>query len=1195
MATHADGHNDATQVRVPNYSFDPLHDGEPVLTGRHRFDGEQAGLRLVQFNGAPQDAWLKDLEQAGLRVLQYYPHNSYLVWGAQSAASAAESLGFVRWAGNFHPAYKISADLAARSGRIRNVDVFIYNDGHLKKTLASLEALGGKLIQAYPAQPDEAFYVAVVELNSAALQPASELGAVVWIGYSDPVPVLDDEMSDQIQAGNYNSPGGVPFTGYASYLGTLGYDGNGVRWAVIDDGVDYNHPDLSTNIVAGYSFPGCTSGQPGQDCSGAGHGTHVAGIIGGTAAGGFGDANGFKYGLGVAPGYGIVTLNALSGSAWPPTGGWQENSKQALALNAVGANNSWTTGEGTNHGYQASERTHDLIVRDGTFDTPTVIDPFIEVFSAGNSGPSANTLTAPKEAKNLIVVAASNNYRAGAINSVADFSSRGPSVDGRIVPTVAAPGAQIASTRSSNSPSNCQTAISGTSNLYSFCSGTSMAAPHVSGAVVLATQWWRTFNAGANPSPAMAKALLVNSAVPLATIPNMVEGWGRVNVTDLIAPDAATLYFDQTAPLTNSGAAWTQSFGVADPSKPLKITLAWSDAPGAPGANPALVNNLDLNVVVNGTSYRGNVFAGGWSTTAGSADALNNLENVYVQAPGNASINITVNATNIAGDGVPGNADTTDQDFALVCYNCSQFPDYTLQATPPTQAVCAPTAAAYTVNVGSIMGYTDPVTLSVSGNPSGTTTGFGTNPVTPGNSSALTIGNTAAATAGSYTLNLSATSTSGNKSANLGLDVFNAAPGTSTLSSPANGASNVPALPTFSWTAANQGATYSIEVASDVGFGTIVASASGLTGTSWTSNVTLNTSSTYFWRVWADNLCGTGSQSAISSFSTVAAPGDCGIGTSPKQVHSTTFESGLSGWAQGSGGTGTNTWAISAAAPHAGAQHVHANNTASVTDQRLVSPTIALPTGEDPVVLKFWHVPNNENSGATACYDGGILEVSSDAGVTWTQVPAANLLLGGYRGAISSSFSNPLGGMQAWCGETAYMQTIADMSSYAGQSVQFRFRLGTDSSVGKPGWDVDDVSVQSCEAAVPNSAVSPASLSHTQAANASSNHALTIGNTAGGTLTWNIDEEPGTGTCSSPASVPWLSVTPASGTTSSGGSTPTTVTLDSTGLAAGTYNANLCVHSDDPDTGPGNGTDLIVVPVTLTVDGNLIFSDGFEN
>ena len=89
------------------------------------------------------------------------------------------------------------------------------------------------------------------------------------------------------------------------------------------------------------------------------------------------------------------------------------------------------------------------MVLDGNFDT-TAVEPFIEVFSAGNSGPSANTLTAPKEAKNLIVVAASQNYRAGSIDTIASFSSRGPSVDGRIVPTITAPGEQIASTRNDN-------------------------------------------------------------------------------------------------------------------------------------------------------------------------------------------------------------------------------------------------------------------------------------------------------------------------------------------------------------------------------------------------------------------------------------------------------------------------------------------------------------------------------------------------------------------------------------------------------------------------------------------------------------------------------------------------------------------------------------------------------------------------
>ena len=73
------------------------------------------------------------------------------------------------------------------------------------------------------------------------------------------------------------------------------------------------------------------------------------------------------------------------------------------------------------------------------------------------------------------------------------------------------------------------------------------------------------------------------------------------------------------------------------------------------------------------------------------------------------------------------------------------------------------------------------------------------------------------------------------------------------------------------------------------------------------------------------------------------------------------------------------------------------------------------------------------------------------------------------------------------------------------------------------------------------------------------------------------------GTCVTPADVPWLSENPISGTTAAGASTPVQVTFDSTGLAVGAYNANLCVASNDPDDGPGNGTELVVVPVELIV------------
>ena len=102
-------------------------------------------------------------------------------------------------------------------------------------------------------------------------------------------------------------------------------------------------------------------------------------------------------------------------------------------------------------------------------------------------------------------------------------------------------------------------------------------------------------------------------------------------------------------------------------------------------------------------------------------------------------------------------------------------PDYLLDVTPASPSIC-PSNAVYTVNVGSILGYTDPVTLGVSGNPAGTTTNFSVNPVTPARSRTLP----SAIPAGrgrQSTLTVSATSTSGPKAANVALNLFTAAPG----------------------------------------------------------------------------------------------------------------------------------------------------------------------------------------------------------------------------------------------------------------------------------------------------------------------------------------------------------------------------------------------------------------------------------
>ncbi len=1057
---------DADTVRVIGYSFDPIAEGEPVLPANLRANPDRRGLRLVQLTAPITDEWISELDQLGLTLLQYYPHNTYLVWSGPDVLAAAEDLPFVRWHGLFHPAYKVNPDLDGLAGVIQNVDVMFYNDGDIDRTLESLEKYGAVVLRYHPSQPDQRFFNAIVELDADSVAGIAQVSTVLWAGYASPVPVLDDEMSDQIMADNH--PGGVPQLGYNAYLGTLGYDGTGIIWAPVDTGVDYDHPDLFPSIVGGYSFPSACVGYPaGSDCSGGGHGTHVSGIIGGTAVGDAGgpytDPAGFLYGLGVAPGYSIYAMNSLSGPAWPPAGGWQEHSKRAVLGSAIGGNNSWTTGEGTNHGYQASERTHDLMVRDGNFDTAAVAEPFIEVFSAGNSGPSASSLTSPKEGKNLIVTAASVNYRVGNIESIASFSSRGPAVDGRWVPTIAAPGEQIASTRNDEGGS-CGTAISGTNTLYSFCSGTSMAAPHTSGAIVLATEWWRTFNAGADPSPAMAKALLVNSADDMGTadIPNIHEGWGRINVNTLIDPPVIRLYRDQDQILSVTGEQVVISFGVPDPGQPLKVSLAWTDAPGAVGANPALVNNLDLTVETNGSTYAGNVFSGGWSTTGGSADAINNLENVFVQSPG-GSATITIDATAIVGDGVPYNADTTDQDFALVCSNCSLFPDFTINVTPRSQAICAPTDAVYTVDIGSILSYNDPVTLSASGQPAGTTVGFSTNPVIPAGLSTMTIGNTGAAAAGNFTVEVTGTAPTSTHMFNVDLAVSTSIPGVTALSAPANGAANQSARPTFVWAAASQAGSYRIQVATDAAFSNLAIDEPGITDTEFTPAADLMTNTAYWWRVGATNACGVGSWSAVWSFTTLAVPGDCGIGTSPVIHFIDDLESGAAGWT--SGGSG-NTWALGSGVtgPHSGANVFHANDASTISDQVLMTPSIVLPA--DPshtaINLQFWNYQEMEDSSG-GCYDGGILEITTDGGSNWTYLPTAQMMTDPYDGAIDGGFSNPLIGFDAWCGDPqAWLRSVVDLDAYAGQTVQFRFRLGTDSSVSHPGWDIDDVWVQSC-------------------------------------------------------------------------------------------------------------------------------------
>jgi hypothetical protein len=329
------------------------------------------------------------------------------------------------------------------------------------------------------------------------------------------------------------------------------------------------------------------------------------------------------------------------------------------------------------------------------------------VFSAGNFGAGGH-VSSPGTAKNVISVAASENYRpegfdscnldggggigpegADNVRDILRYSSGGPTFDGRAKPDISAPGTHLYGAASQTPGFFGDGLCPGAGvfqppgqTLYTWSSGTSLAAPHISGAASLTRRFFVNRNLlgdGRPPSPAMIKAYLLNSASYLSgdnaggNLPGERQGWGLANLSRGF-DNAKRELVDQTKLFTESGQTFEIQGSIYDRSLPLRVTLAWTDAPGSL-LGPAIVNDLDLEITVGGvTVYRGNRMSGEYSIAGGEADRINNVESIYLPPdaipagiPGNFTV--TIRATNIAGDGVPGNETLLDQDFALVIYN----------------------------------------------------------------------------------------------------------------------------------------------------------------------------------------------------------------------------------------------------------------------------------------------------------------------------------------------------------------------------------------------------------------------------------------------------------------------------------------------------------------------------------------------
>lgn len=436
------------------------------------------------------------------------------------------------------------------------------------------------------------------------------------------------------------------------------------------------------------------------------------------------DSSGFRYGLGVAPfvriGSSVIFDNSgLSDDYTRPN--FADLQARAYRDGSRISSNSW--GAPSVGAYTTDSQLFDILVRDAqgaaTANPAPGNQEMVMIFAAGNSGlAGSKTVGSPGTAKNVITVGASEGVQAfggqdacgigdsGAnnLNDVIGFSSRGPTADGRQKPDLMAPGThitggafQVASPGLNGTADNsfiangvCRGVVGSADQRffpdgqqwYTASSGTSHATPAVAGAAALVRQFF--INRGLTPaSPAMTKAYLTNGASYMTgtgandTLFSNNQGMGLLTMAPLFDPSTARVLLDQ-GPANSFSASGDQKVIIgklADPTKPLRISLAWTDAPGTT-ASAAYVNDLNIRVQIGATTYLGNVFSGDQSVAGGSADNRNNLESIFLPAglPVNTPITITIEAASIAGDGIPNSGGPLDQDYALVASNVSADP-----------------------------------------------------------------------------------------------------------------------------------------------------------------------------------------------------------------------------------------------------------------------------------------------------------------------------------------------------------------------------------------------------------------------------------------------------------------------------------------------------------------------------------------
>jgi subtilisin family serine protease len=583
---------------------------DPELLGQLRSrwnDGRptQETYAFVMFERRITQARLDALRSLGVRVLEFHPHYSMKVALTPEQVAAVASLDFVRWVGvprRWQKVHRAMGEALAslRDGELAESYISVFDSDLCAdstwRAVGTLEQGGpdGVALVEDPARVAKAWQ------SNGWQQRELELLGIEVLEYVDAIRAFrvrlapaQVELVAELDFVQFIEPHGMPTLAHDESMPMVLADYTrrfytGAAPAVVgegDSGIEYSHADLTGFFWTASNLSGSAEATTDDVC---GHGTHVAGTIMGSGAV---DASHEGAARSVA---GSATTRFFNTKLFYGAGCWYGGASMATVFGTF--DSSYTDGSGN-----VTPRPHAINQSWGTpspaggsfgseadcrtIDASIFSFPQLHVFAAGNDGPGASTVRVEPSAKNAFTVGGVRDYATGADDpgEMYTASSRGPLADGRWKPNLSAPATSILSCDADDL------------NGYVSKSGTSMAAPHVTGVAAQLMQR-HTF---LHHNPTTTGALLMASAVTKDNIllqtptSTHLDAWGagRLDAYKAHYGPGAIYFWGWTQ---GTGAGGYVDVPVSSGATRIVVCLYYHEGASSAGAATALVNDLDL-------------------------------------------------------------------------------------------------------------------------------------------------------------------------------------------------------------------------------------------------------------------------------------------------------------------------------------------------------------------------------------------------------------------------------------------------------------------------------------------------------------------------------------------------------------------------------------------------------------------------